>query len=1509
MRVRLHSASLLVFAIATSSAAIGPGATRASTLVRPDAVLVRIVAPPGAPAGDAALAIPRLPAPLAAIAASTGLRFDPEFQAPASRKGFRGVAAAARADALARALTRAGLDRDYIVHLDGRISAEAAVQQLRATPSIEMAQAITLAPVEWTPDDSLFAAQYDLYQSSRRDAHAPEAWDVTRGDSSQVIAIIDTGVMLTHPDLAPNLWTNEAEANGQAGVDDDGDGYIDDVHGWDFVALDDSLTVTGEDWRDEDPDPSDFVGHGTAVAGVAAAAANNGIGIAGGAPGARIMPLRVGFSALIQAAGLIDESAAARAILYAVANGATVINCSFSSDGEFDVSQALDVAYRMGVPVVTAAGNNGSAHGIADRPEVLSVAAIDENDQLTRFTNTGPYVDVCAAGLDIPTTIFDRDASADSAHRCTPAYTTGANGTSFSAPLAAAEVALIQSDRHAHGLPPLDPLSIVQRVEDTADDISAANPGATGYGTGRIDYQRALTDPPGSFAVALHGQPLGGPAVAPVASGPSFAVTATLEPGLERIGGDTRTIDWHVPLPAIPLGSPAIGDLGGGKGPGIFVATDLGYVCGFDAQGDALPGWPVRAGTPAYDGLLSPAVADVNGDGLLDVVWADAQGKVWVWTVTGQPLPGFPVSIGATGCLWIAVADVDGDGHDEIVVQARTGMLTVLDDDGSTHLGWPKSTGSGLAQPPLVALLGTNPRPAIIAFQGSYISAFESDGSLRWATYLGAPVAAFPAIADADGDGQPDILIGEAPSAILAVRANGTVLRTFPTFDLVGGDAMTEIVASGSGTHGIAWTSGGALKCFDSSGTALPLRPGHGDGTPTFADFFGDGREEVLVPAAREQALYISLTGRPLRSIGGWSTGRGNAGRTGNLLLPWSAVFTPAAPQRIPDLRWVESPRHLVDLTWTSPRAWRQQHVLHYDVRLSTTGLTAANFEQAQSLPGPPSPGTAGTTETMLVDGLADGVVYSIAVEGIDSLGLRGPISNIATISLPSQTIGNTSDLRVVDQSSTALILAWTTPSGTRLPTEFRLAATVGAFNAATFDTAAIRATIPAAAPGALQRVALAGAQPGASYTVGVVGVDPLGFSSAIYTVRDIALPPVVTDLRVLGRSKTALYLQWTSPGQGADPATSYDLAVANSYFTASGFDGAPLHVTARAAPPGTVETDSIPGIASDQSCWIALRVRDSAGYTSPMSNLVHSSAADPIWDLRVLARDDTSMTLTWSTSWQDPPYYDIALSSHAFASTAFDSVEYHATVVPVAGRTQLARITPLAKNRSYWASVRTRDAFGLRSPPSSIAISAQPPAVTDLHIVSRGRRIVHLAWSSPVTIGASVASYDVVVSKRALAPSELDTAGVHWSVPPQNPNPQTAVVGGLDPDIGYWIVVRARDAMGMTAPMSNPIASVLLASLATTPATDALTIWPVPARQSVSIFWNDSQAWSEPRQVSIVDLAGRLVRRLRAPAGGVPLLVWDRRTETGATAPAGIYFARLDDGVRQESRRFVLVD
>jgi subtilisin family serine protease len=286
------------------------------------------------------------------------------------------------------------LARSQIVAVEGTV--QAAIRRLERQPGVAYAQpnyryeALAVEP----PDDTFFDQLWGLSDPVNPDpgVNALGAWEHSRG-GGQTIAVVDTGVDLTHPDLAPNLWTNTLEGLGPKGVDEDLNGRIDDVHGYDFV--------------DDDGDPDDYGFHGTHVAGTAAAVAGNGEGIAGVAPEAEIMAVRVldgdgsGFTAEI-----------AEGIAYAAENGADVINLSLGGVAGADdqlTEDAIEIAAAENAVVVAAAGNEGvdndaEPHTPCALPQanLICVAALNQAGSLAGFSNFGAEtVDIAAPGTGV----------------------------------------------------------------------------------------------------------------------------------------------------------------------------------------------------------------------------------------------------------------------------------------------------------------------------------------------------------------------------------------------------------------------------------------------------------------------------------------------------------------------------------------------------------------------------------------------------------------------------------------------------------------------------------------------------------------------------------------------------------------------------------------------------------------------------------------------------------------------------------------------------------------------------------------------------------------------------------------------------------------------------------------------------------------------------------------------------------------------------------------------------
>ena len=299
-----------------------------------------------------------------------------------------------------RELRRLRSSGAIVVKLEEGVDVDDVIAAVRADPAVVYAERDHVLRLHGTvPNDPDFESCWGLDNTGQylgeadADIDAPEAWDIATGSLSVVVAVIDTGVDYRHADLAANMWVNQAEAAGQPGVDDDGNGYVDDVHGISML----NGTVGS--------DPDDDHGHGTHVAGIIGAVGNNGIGMTGVVWSVRIMALK-----FLNSNGYGLESDAATCIDYAVANGAVILNNSYGGDTDSTpLYEAILRAGQAGVLFCTSAGNESldndafpSYPASYDAANIISVASTDGADGLSYFSNTGrTTVDVGAPGESI----------------------------------------------------------------------------------------------------------------------------------------------------------------------------------------------------------------------------------------------------------------------------------------------------------------------------------------------------------------------------------------------------------------------------------------------------------------------------------------------------------------------------------------------------------------------------------------------------------------------------------------------------------------------------------------------------------------------------------------------------------------------------------------------------------------------------------------------------------------------------------------------------------------------------------------------------------------------------------------------------------------------------------------------------------------------------------------------------------------------------------------------------
>lgn len=330
---------------------------------------------------------------------------------------------------------------------------------------VEYAEPVYPRHLFFTPSDPHHTSQWYLEKIS-----AYAGWDVQRADSTMIIGVIDGGVDLDHPDLQDAIWVNPGESgNGRENnnIDDDGNGFVDDVKGWDFF---------GSGPNGQDNDVTDYYGHGTHSAGCAAGIGNNAKGIAGVAWGSRLMIVKVTDDNAFDP----DIHNEMQGVLYAATMGAKVINMSFGGTGRSRAEQEIInlVRNRYDPVLVAAAGNysNEFLNYPADYDGIISVAATNNADAPSDFTNYNYLVDISAPGTDIWSTDIGDSYSYDS-------------GTSFASPITAGGAALVRMK-----YPTWSAQQVEEALRATSFDIRStlSLAMANKMGAGRLDLQAAL---------------------------------------------------------------------------------------------------------------------------------------------------------------------------------------------------------------------------------------------------------------------------------------------------------------------------------------------------------------------------------------------------------------------------------------------------------------------------------------------------------------------------------------------------------------------------------------------------------------------------------------------------------------------------------------------------------------------------------------------------------------------------------------------------------------------------------------------------------------------------------------------------------------------------------------------------------------------------------------------------------------------------------------------------------
>ncbi len=545
-------------------------------------------------------------------------------------------------------------------HCSARLSTAAATDYLTSELGAVRVSALREYHASLIPNDPDFELQRPYLTRIK----APMAWDKPQGTSLRpIIAILDSGVDIDNPDLKPNLWFNPFEVPGD-GLDNDGNGYVDDQFGWDFVRnIPDPRPKFDSTWSEV------AMNHGTIVAGVAAAAGNNGTGVAGVAWDARVMPIRV-----LDSRGVGDTVTVAKGILYAIKNRADIINLSFVGTlSDPILEDAINQAYQAGILVVAAAGNEEQLgvdmdhepqypvcdDGLNGENEVIGVAALDEQGKLASFSNFGSRcIDLSAPG----TRIYSTQAVIPGQPGFTSPYGGYWSGTSVAAPMVSGSLAFLKSI-----YPRLSPSQLRDVLIASGDELTQQNPGLEGK-LGRGLNLKAALDLAGSARF-----PVSSPVVVAPQSG-GAAQVATYDVAGEQI---QTFLSYSASFTkGINL---AVGDVDGDGEPDIVTAPRAGggpHIRIFNQRGELKAQFMAFA--EAFRGGVSVAMGDFTGDGKADIVTATGRGGVdlvRIFDVQGALRYQFvPYDPGYTGGVNVAVGDLDGDGEPDVVTAPQNGV-------------------------------------------------------------------------------------------------------------------------------------------------------------------------------------------------------------------------------------------------------------------------------------------------------------------------------------------------------------------------------------------------------------------------------------------------------------------------------------------------------------------------------------------------------------------------------------------------------------------------------------------------------------------------------------------------------------------------------------------------------------------------------------------------------------------------------------------------------------------
>jgi len=732
----------------------------------------------------------------------------------------------------------------------------------------------------YTPNDSRYGEQW--YIKKIQANYAWGLWDGTPGSYDILVGVVDTGIDYEHPELSDILYINPGEDinhDGQFtsadlnGVDDDGNGYVDDVRGWDFADNDNDI-------RPPSSGQDNALSHGTHCSGIIGAEADNNEGIAGVAFRVKI----IGTKNSRDADSTTSEPgiySGYDGILYVAKLGAKFINCSWGGAFISSYEQNIldDVSDNYGAVVIGACGNDshsndglGNAQYPSDYSKCISVAATDNTDHKASYSNWGSAIDISAPGGEYGG--GSTTAILSTIHWNAGGYASWA-GTSMATPVVTGAFALLKA-----WFPNETRQWYIDQILNNADPIDDLNPDyANNLGSGRVNIYNSIdrNSYPYLTISQYEIQIINDNGDGELNPGESAKIVLTVKNdslhqdahNVQLIGSGENAYITFTDSTA------SLGDIAAGNS-ATNTSDDLIFKVSEDApqipidllitkkanQSETYPyehtesiqiqpslnqnGFPI-SGTSVPEAVT---VGDLTGDSKLEIAFVSETDSLYACDSGGNILSGFPVYLGSNVTMAPVIADVNNDGQNEIVIseRAKTGHLWIFRNDGTVML--KDSVGEEVRAELTVAdLNGDGNKEIIFGTMQKNLHAIQIDGSelAGFPISYTSPMDKGVAVADVDGDNQPELAFGLLNTDFHVIHTDGTDLSGFPV-DLSSRVSNKPLIVDNKGTiYFILTTTGRDLKILNLSGSEVlnfdtvdPVQS-----SPSVCDIDNDGDLEI----------------------------------------------------------------------------------------------------------------------------------------------------------------------------------------------------------------------------------------------------------------------------------------------------------------------------------------------------------------------------------------------------------------------------------------------------------------------------------------------------------------------------------------------------------------------------------------------------------------------------------------------------------------------------------------